>query len=131
MWSEYTRSVQRIARALSITGCAMAARRTVHHHSSRRKRQGETESAPPANPVFRPNASAVTLHDALGNKETESHTTSIILGQLNEPVKNRLQLIVRNARACVADGTDNAILNLCEAHEDGPLTGRELECIAQ
>jgi hypothetical protein len=41
----------------------------------------------------------MTLDDALGNEQTESHAPSIIFCQLHEAVKNRLQLVIGHALA--------------------------------
>jgi len=73
----------------------------------------------------------MTLDNALGNEQTESHAPAIILGQLHEALKNRFQLIIGNAFSSVADATDNVVINVLEAYDDGALSGGELQCIAQ
>jgi hypothetical protein len=45
----------------------------------------------------------MTLHDALGNQETESNATAIIFCQLDETIENGFQLVVGNAFAGVAN----------------------------
>ena len=72
----------------------------------------------------------MTLDNALGNEQTESHAPAIILCQLDEAIKNRFQLIVRNSFACVADATHNVLLNPLEAYDDGALSAGKLQCIA-
>ena len=54
----------------------------------------------------------MTLDDALGNEQTESNAPAIIFCQLDEAVKNRFQLIIGNAFACVADATDNVVIDV-------------------
>ena len=60
----------------------------------------------------------MTVDNALGNEQTESHTPAIILGQLDEAVKHRFQFIVRNAFAGVADATDDILIDVLEAYDD-------------
>ena len=86
--------------------------------STRIAGQAETEDAARAYPVLHPDSSAMTLDNALGNEQTEAHTPPIILGQLDEAVKNRFQFIVRNAFACVADATDHILIDVLEAYDD-------------
>lgn len=86
-------------------------------------RQAETEGAARARPVSHPNSSAMTLDNALGNEQTESHAPAIILGQLHEALKNRFQLIIGDAFSSVADATDNVVINVLEAYDDGALSG--------
>ena len=73
----------------------------------------------------------MTLDNALGNEQTESHAPAIIFFQLDETVKNRFNLIIGNAFACVADATDNVLINVLEAYDDGALSGRQLQRLAQ
>src|SRR4051812_8722057 len=105
--------------------------RTRRHDRSRGNRQRKTEAAPRARPVFRPDPSAVSLDDALGNKQSEADTAAIVLCQLNKAVKHRLQLVVWNAFACVAHTTDDVAVHKAEAHDHAPLCRRELEGVAQ
>ena len=52
----------------------------------------------------------MTLDDALGTEQAEPDTAAIVFRQLEKAVKNRFQLIVRNAFACVGHGTDDVVL---------------------
>ena len=71
----------------------------------------------------------MTLDNALGNEQTESHAPPIIFCHLDEAVKNRFQLITGNACACVADAADDVLLSVLEAYDDGALSGRKLQCV--
>ncbi len=73
----------------------------------------------------------MTLDDALGNEQTESHTPAVVFRQLDEALEHGFQLMNRNAFTGVADAIHNVVVNLLEAHDDGALRGGELECIAQ
>jgi hypothetical protein len=52
-------------------------------------RQARTEGAAAADPVVHPNASTMTLNNALGNEQTESHAPAISVCQRDEAVKDR------------------------------------------
>ena len=73
----------------------------------------------------------MALDNAFGNEQTESHAPVIIFCQLDEAVKNRFQLIIGNAFACVADATHNVLIDVIKAYHDGALSGGKLECVAQ
>ena len=62
----------------------------------------------------------MSLHNPLGDVETKSHTSSIILGKLEESHEHRLQLVGGDSRARVTDGKANLISDACDVDHTLP-----------
>jgi hypothetical protein len=77
--------------------------------------QGEEKSASLTAIIFRPDSAAVPFHDALGDIEAKSHTTSITGGQLHEALEDRFQLVRRHAGTGISDRKTNITLERFDA----------------
>ena len=78
-------------------------------------RKSEVERAPLAGRALGPDPAAVSLHDALGDVESQPDAASIVLGHLDEALEDGLQLVrgipapvsltaKRSSSECARDG---------------------------
>ena len=94
-----------------------------------RKREGE--GAPFTDLTLCPDSAAVALHNGLGDVETESDTSPVILDHLNKPHEHGFQFVGGDSDAGVTDREANLVSDAFDVNDDSPVSRRELDRIAQ
>ena len=94
-------------------------------------RKREPEGTPFTDVALCPDSAAVTLHNGLGDVETESDTSSVILGHLKKPHEHGVQFVGGDSDAGVTDRKANLVSEAFDVNDNSPVSRRELDRIAQ
>ena len=94
-------------------------------------RKREAEGTPFTDLTLGPDSAAVALHNGLGDVETESDTSSIILGHLKKPHEHGFQFVRGDSDAGVTDRKANLVAEAFDVNDNSPVSRRELDRIAQ
>src|SRR5437763_2472190 len=95
-----------------------------------RYRQREVERRPLSRLALRPDLSAVRLDDALGDRQAEARAEARGALRLPVGVEDVLQILVRDARAGVADDEEHLAVVARGAAGDAAARRRELHRVA-
>ena len=94
-------------------------------------RKREAEGTPFTDLALCPDSAAVALHNGLGDIETESDASSIILGHLKTSHEHCFQFVGGDSDADVTDREANLVSEAFDVNENSPASRRELDRIAQ
>ena len=84
-------------------------------------RKRETEGTSFTDLTLCPDSAAVALHNGLGDVETESDTSSIILGHLKKPHEHGCQFVGGDSDAGVTDRNANLVSEAFDVNDNSPV----------